>query len=409
MDITENTETTMNQIHSGNLPALLIGGPAKAGKSVLTYNLTIALRKLDIPHYVFRASPDGEGDWSFEGDLETVREFHEKSKHKWSDIFREIACNDLPHRQLPLIVDIGGRPTEADTCIFQTCQKAILLFSRDRSEQVYQTWHSYIERNHLELLAEMISQKRDAPSGSGSTGPMTPLKPGDLIYNVDFTALVDRIKEIFSRYSSQHLEQWHLSQPQVQPGSVVNLPIQLATLAPENDDDEWTPNLLKPLLASLTEQAAFSIYGRGPAWLYGALALHAGTRPFQQFDPRIGWVTPPSLQAATTVAQATSPMLSFEGPFVNDDTYAIALYPAYNYLDIRVADQLVAPEPQPQRGVIVSGKLPLWLFTALARFYWQRGVPWIAFNDARANQAIVIYSQIATHQPGKRLPMPRIV
>jgi len=82
MDMTDNTETTNDTISSKSLPAILIGGPPHAGKSVLTYNLTIALRKLDVPHYVFRASPDGEGDWSFEGDLDTVREFIIKGKHK---------------------------------------------------------------------------------------------------------------------------------------------------------------------------------------------------------------------------------------------------------------------------------------------------------------------------------------
>jgi CRISPR-associated protein Csx3 len=237
---------------------------------------------------------------------------------------------------------------------------------------------------------------------------MTRLNPGDLLYNVEFSALVERIKEIFGRYTREQLEQWHLSQPQVLPGSVVHLPEQLAILAPENDEDAWPTNLLKPLLESLSEQTAFSVYGRGPAWLYGALAVYAGTRPFQQFDARIGWVTPPSLQAAATVKEATSDILPIEGPFASDDTYAIALYPAYNYLDFSLAEQLKAPEPLPQRGVIVSGKLPLWLFTALARFYWQRNVPWIALNDARTNQAVVIYSRVASHSPGKRLPMPKI-
>ncbi len=40
------------------LPAILIGGPPKVGKSVLTYNLTRELRRFNIPHYVFRASAD---------------------------------------------------------------------------------------------------------------------------------------------------------------------------------------------------------------------------------------------------------------------------------------------------------------------------------------------------------------
>ena len=345
MDITNNTETTNGIISSESLPAILIGGPPNAGKSVLTYNLTIALRELDVLHYVFRASPDGEGDWSFEGDYDTVCEFINKSKHEWSDIFRAIACYDLSHRQFPLIVDLGGRPTEEDTCIFEACQKAILLFKKDGSEQLFQTWHSYIERNKLKLIAEICSQQSgesaSALQGPGSEGPMTPLKPGKLIYNMDFGALVEHVKQIFSRYTREQLEQWHLSQ--VPSESVVNLPKRLATLFSENDDNMWTPRMLRTLLANLSEQTAFYVYGRGPAWLYGAIALHAGMRPFQQFDARIGWVTPPPLQAVTTAEQATSSILPIEGPYVSDDTFAIALYPKYNYLDIRVADQLVFP------------------------------------------------------------------
>ncbi len=39
------------------LPAVLIGGPSHAGKSVLFYNLTRALRKRQIPHHALRVYP----------------------------------------------------------------------------------------------------------------------------------------------------------------------------------------------------------------------------------------------------------------------------------------------------------------------------------------------------------------
>jgi CRISPR-associated protein Csx3 len=412
MDITDSTKTTNRIISSESLPAILIGGPPHAGKSVLTYNLTKRLRELDIPHYVFRASPDGEGDWSFEGDFETVYEFIKKSKHRWSDIFRNNVCNDLSHRQFPLIVDLGGCPTDKDTCIFQTCQYAILIFRRDASEKDLQTWYSYIDKNKLELIKEIRSQEpgESAPSlhGLGSAGPTISLKPGNLIYHMDFGELVEQIKQIFSPYTLEQLKQWHLFGMPTE--SVVNLPERFTILFRENDENKWEPRMLKKLLADLpVEQTAFYVYGRGPAWVYGAISLHGGTRPFHQFDARLGWVTPPSLQAVASVKQATSSTLPIEGPYVSDDTFAIALYPTYNYLDMREADKLKFPEPQPRRGVIVSGKLPLWLFTALARFYAKWDVPWIALNDARDNKAIVIYSQVATHPLGKRLPMPQIV
>src|SRR5579884_757693 len=49
------------------LPAVLVGGPPHAGKSVLFYQLTQALRERGIAHFAIRACPDGEGDWFHEG------------------------------------------------------------------------------------------------------------------------------------------------------------------------------------------------------------------------------------------------------------------------------------------------------------------------------------------------------
>src|SRR5205807_346444 len=45
------------------LPALLIGGPPHAGKSVLFYNLTKTLHEQGVRHHAIRACPDGEGNW----------------------------------------------------------------------------------------------------------------------------------------------------------------------------------------------------------------------------------------------------------------------------------------------------------------------------------------------------------
>src|ERR1700724_2538636 len=93
-----NTDRTNNSIISADaLPAILIGGPPNAGKSVLTYNLTRELRRLEIPHYVFRANPDIEGDWFLQGDLETVDQIVGKVKayRHWTDIFRAFVCRDL--------------------------------------------------------------------------------------------------------------------------------------------------------------------------------------------------------------------------------------------------------------------------------------------------------------------------
>src|SRR5258708_17818126 len=99
---------------TNTLPAILIGAPPGSGKSILTYNISQELRQMkvshEIPHYVFRANTDGEGDWLFEASQDEVRQL--RVKGKWTDRFRELVRHDIAHRLVPIIVDIGGLPIE---------------------------------------------------------------------------------------------------------------------------------------------------------------------------------------------------------------------------------------------------------------------------------------------------------
>src|SRR5260370_8438800 len=98
------------------LPAILFGGPPHAGKSVLFYSLAKALRERGIPHYAIRACPDGEGNWFYELDQDKVRLI--RVKGEWTSDFVKRMCLDLARRHLPLLVDIGGAPTERGTDFF---------------------------------------------------------------------------------------------------------------------------------------------------------------------------------------------------------------------------------------------------------------------------------------------------
>ncbi|MBV9690939.1 MAG: hypothetical protein JO202_14670 [Ktedonobacteraceae bacterium] len=393
--------TSSSTITAESLPAILIGGPPRAGKSVLTYELTRELRRREIQHYVFRASTDGEGDWRFQGNPNIVYEIQINNKGKWSDIFRALVCRDLSQRYLPLLVDLGGLPTAADNCIFHACTHSVLLL-KEEDKKAVETWGRFTTTHGLVPLAKLHSQLEGKSILTAKeptiTGTITGLVEGARIHNVVFDALVERICQIFSSFTRAELEKFHLDVAPIE--FKVHLPDQLHSLQP--DTDEWSAKLLQPLLAELPAQTAIAVYGRAPNWVYGALALHAGTQPFYQFDVRLGWVTPPALQASAN-GQAPSSPIKIDTKN-SEDLYLILIHPIHNYLDYREANQLVFPEPPPNRGVVVSGKLPLWLFTALARFYVQRDVPWIALNDARENQPIVIYSRVLSRPIGTILP-----
>jgi CRISPR-associated protein Csx3 len=62
------------------------------------------------------------------------------------------------------------------------------------------------------------------------------------------------------------------------------------------------------------------------------------------------------------------------------------------YLDYSQAQDLTLPPTPSGKGLVLSGKLPLWLWTALVRAY--RHAPWLAvFQPPLGNQAVVIASQ----------------
>src|SRR5438552_17456991 len=169
-----NTESTTGSIITAHkIPAILMGGPPNAGKSTLTYNLTRELRRLEIPHYVFRANPDIEGDWFLQGDLETVRQIQLRvSDYRyWTDIFREFVCRDLAHRYLPLIVDLGGLPRDADNCIFPVSTHSILLL-KDEDKEARKTWRRYTTTNCLLPVAELRSQLKGDSILTSKDGPI---------------------------------------------------------------------------------------------------------------------------------------------------------------------------------------------------------------------------------------------
>jgi CRISPR-associated protein Csx3 len=65
---------------------------------------------------------------------------------------------------------------------------------------------------------------------------------------------------------------------------------------------------------------------------------------------------------------------------------------AGDYLDYGEAEGLALPPLPPGKGVVLSGKLPLWLWTALVRAY--RDAPWVAvFQSPLGDRAVVVASQ----------------
>ncbi len=388
-------------------PAIVIGGPPHSGKSVLTYSLTQALRARGVEHYVLRAAPDGEGDWAYEAARETVRLL--RFKGAFTPAFVDHICRSLANRHLPLLVDVGGRPSTEQERIFDYCTHAILL-TRDPASHA--TWLDLVERHALPLIADLTSQltgeTRITDAGPVLRGVITGLKQDTPLWpppsgrkqrgSPVFDALVARVAAIFA-YDADELRHMHRAMAPVE--LVIEVDRLLRTLGILDAEPRWKPADLPRVLEYLPRQTPLGLYGRGPNWMYAALALHAYPAPLYQFDVRLGWVIPPDLELGTPPSQA--PLLA--RAFARPDHMRVEFALTRAYLDYDEAQGLIIPPPPQDRGLVLSGKLPLWLWTALALTY--RDVPWLAvYQPQWGDRALVIRSHTAEPQLGTFVVSP---
>ncbi len=379
-------------------PAIVIGGPPHSGKSVLTYSLTRALRARNIQHYVLRAAPDGEGDWAYEAARKTVRLL--RIKGEFSAGFVDHVCRSLANRHLPLLVDVGGQPSTEQERIFDYCTHAILL-TRDPASHA--TWLDLAERHALPLVADLTSrltgESRITSAGPVLRGVITGLERGNVACGSVFDALVERVAAIFA-YDADELRRMHRAMAPVE--MVIEVDRLLRILGIPDEGPRWEPAYLPRVLDYLPAQTPLGLYGRGPNWLYAALALLAHPAPFYQFDVRLGWVKPPMLRLGLPSSEA--PLQARLTPY-NDHT-RLEFMILRAYLDYDETLGLAVPPVPEDKGVILSGQLPHWLYVALALRYAPR-VAWLAvYQPQLENQAVVVSSRVADLPPGHLVISP---
>lgn len=371
------------------LPAVMFGGPPHAGKSVLFYSLTQALRERGIRHHAIRACPDGEGNWSQESDQETVSRIRQRGQ--WSDLFVRRLSQDLSHRGLPFLVDMGGRPQGSQRSLFGLCTHSILLV-KENEPALTVLWDDLVTEHALQPLARVHSRLE----GEEVLTARTPLIEGTITGlvrakekragGVVFDALLERVAALFTSYSPQELERAFFEQA---PSELLNLYEVVPT-------KRWQPEMLPLLLADVPRHLALSVYGAAPNWVYAALAAHTDPYPFYQFDPRLPfWLQPLSLRFGTEPC----PQIQITLSSGEEATLLSVLIPS-KHLDYFQPDPLPFPHVPPERGLVLSGAMPYWLLTALVRLYQRAGVAWIASYQVPLEGAVVVSSRVPTYTPG---------
>lgn len=374
-------------------PAILIGGPAHSGKSTLTYRLSQYLRKQGIAHYALRASPDGDGDWVALSAETVVAELRPRVRSGWSPTFAAAVARDVAARHLPLIVDVGGRVSAETAQIAQHCTHALLI-SADPAALA--PWRALVARYGLVLVAELHSaltgEQIVTEIGPPLHGTIVGLSRASSSEGVCFAALVNHL-EALCAYSSEELFQSHMVQTDIE--LVLHLEQPIYPL-PAHTQQHWQPAELPILLPTLPTNTPLAIYGRGPLWLYAALALANPSARCAVFDPRQGWVEVQPLQQR---ADAQPGPLHISQTQEEGATRLRMSIPS-GYLDRRDNDLISIPPLD--NAIILDGRLPTWLYAALARTY--QTAPWIACYQPQIRGSVVVYSNSTQFPVGLVIP-----
>lgn len=390
------------------LPAILVGGPPHAGKSVLFYRLTQALRERGVDHYALRACPDGEGNWYHESAEELAKSLRVKLTGEWPPTFIQSITQALEYRNVPFLVDMGGRPEPSQHCLVHSCTHSILLVREDMPEYTG-LWQDLVETNNLLPLARLISWQEGESLITAESpvleGIITGLERGKAREGAGAGPLFDKlVEDIATLFTSFDLQEIQASNLKRAPTELV-LDVEQELDAFTTTSTDWEPSMLLPFLERVPKQSPLSVCGWGPGWLYAALAAYEEPEPFYLFDTKLpfGWVLP-----ATVVLNETIPDredIHIEITHTQKMTVLNIRFP-HVYLEYLQPDPLVFPPVSTEQGVIIDGRVPYWLLTALTRLYKGAGVVWIATYYPRMNKAVVVYSRTEQYRPGDLVEKP---
>ncbi len=370
-----------------------MGGPAHSGKSTLTYRLSQHLRRRETPHYALRASPDGDGDWVEAGDAAVVAELRPRVRSGWTPSFALAVARDVAARHLPLIVDVGGIVSPETEQIAACCTHALLL-SADPAALA--PWRDLVVRHGLVLVADLHSALTGTQTiidhGPPLRGTIVGLSRTRSSEGPCFSALAAQMEHLFA-YTSDELFRSHLVQTDIE--LVLHLEQPIYPL-PAHSDQPWQPGELQTLLPTLPSNTPLAIYGRGPAWLYAALASANPHARCAVFDPRQGWVEVMPLSRGLHVPRG--PLLIASE--THGGTTRLRVSIPSGYLDRRDTDMITVP-PVPG-GVIIDGRLPIWLCAALARTY--HDAAWVACYQPQLRGSVVVQSHTDQFPVGFVIP-----
>ncbi len=364
-------------------PAILICGSSHIDSSVLAHNLRKALNRAKVQSYLLKAGSD-----TIAYDFKTIDTRTQDSRPEGTSAIPTWVTHirrDLAYRPLPFLVDVGDLPLSWAEALFDQCTHAILL-TRDAKSQAY--WKKIAEKYTLIVIADLTLIE-----GGNSwlevtephlIGSVANLEIGSNPSRPVFETLLKRIKEEVFNYDYEELLNIH--QIHSPTDLVVDLPRLYRRINPNKLEVDWQPNDLETVLRDLPNDTPLALYGAGPAWLYTAIANYIFPVEFFQFDVRRGWVQPVEIAVNSTSEPLITVMVEELEEFLH-----LRLILSQPFLEYQPTVPIPLPPVPSNRGVVLSGRLPYWLFTGLTRYYYSAS--WVATYSPYLNQVVIVSSQ----------------
>lgn len=399
---------------------VIVCGPAHSGKSVFFVTL-----KKELPQegtHLFRACPDGEGTWSQLSDEVVAQELRHKGK--FTSEFMEWVVSSIRamKERVPLVlVDVGGIRSPENEVIFRECDAFVVLCRQDKAEE-RERWEHF----GLELGLEMLASFNSSLEGEDwidETAPVlrglvTKLERGTRLESPAARALADALIEksgVLGWTAANNKEKEgkkmatiNLSQLAEQVG-VVSVDREITDRATGEKrlvkSFNWSASDLPAACKAVGKyatEAEIVLDGGAPAFLYSALAHAVHPAPVYTADPKLagGKLLIPDLP----MDGAGNDILNWVVEEREDHTFVDFSIPGDIFDEDNLA-KIVLPAVCPTKGLVVSGKGPIYIHAAVTRSYCHK-VRWTAtFAPQMAKEAGMSRPAVVTTRHHKTAPM----
>jgi len=347
---------------------IIVGGPPHSGKSVFIDKLKNKLRGKGTE--LFALAPDGEGSWSQKSNQEAAQFIRKKGgfTKEFMDTGIENAQR-LMQTQRIVLIDIGGvRSPENERILKETGAQHMIVVAREDPQPERagrEDWEKFAEDNGLNVLASfdtsLEGEERHGMKVNTLRGRLVGLDRGSKQEHEPINALAKLIQTMAPKVGDKGEEGY----------TVIN-PVEVKKAA---SGENWTEEGMKDAIdrvIRLIKRSDKPILFDGPAanWFIASAVVN-GSR-FNEINIRDfkveGTIVKPEVKQLSN--EELDP--NFEYKTKSLPTHTILTVTPINYLieDVSKAlEEMIPPELDKSKGVIISGKLPIVVAAQLALTY----------------------------------------